>query len=195
MEDARVTNAKEIIRVSKTNGMKNAMRAVDDEKEESVQAADRIDERNGEKEKGARVVDRIDERNGEKEKGAQAVDRIDEDEEDREDKERIVDRIYKDEEDREDKGRIVDRARIDETIERIDEKIKDEEESSRRRRDEERKMKDVTYTDVAVQTIVEEKERMKRESEVVFREKEKTIATSYRHTFLSVTIFLFIRYR
>lgn len=60
-------------------------------------------------------------------------------------------------------------------VDRIEEDEKTEEELRRRRDKKEKEMKGITYTSVMVQTVAQEKKRMKRESEVVVRKRKKRL--------------------
>lgn len=152
MENGKVVNGKEIMRA---NATKNAEQVADEKDEEDVQAGiakevDRIKNNNARK-SAVRAANQEDE----DVQATRIVDRADERNRENEKGARIVDRI--DEEDEE--------GAVDRTAERID-----EEESLRRR---ERKMKGINYTNVMVQTVVQEEEKTKRESEVAFRIREK----------------------
>jgi len=156
VENAIVVNAKEIMRTDKVKATKNAMQAADEEDEDIqtkiVKQINRIKKINARK-NAVQIADQEDE----DVQAAQAADRTNE----RNGEEaRAVDRI-----DEEDEERAIDRTTKD---------INEDEEKSLRRRDNKKKMKGIVYTSATVQTVVQEKERTKRESEVVFQ-KKKTI--------------------
>jgi len=150
-------NAKEIMRTDKMKATKNAMQAADEEEEDEdiqtkiVKQINRIKKINARK-NAAQIADQEDE------EGVQAARAADRTDEKNGEEARAVDRIEKEDEER--------------AIDRITEEIDEDEEKSLRR-DNKKKMKGIVYTSAAVQTVVQEKERTKRESEVVFRKRKR----------------------